>query len=569
MKQIKTLVLMQLKDKINFSWIKNRKSRIHTIVTSILKFVILTLIYTAVLFAAKFLGIIFPTDMPQLMTLVITILIIMLLISCTYGLTKALYFSEDNRVLITLPVTNNKIFISKLLVFFFYELKRSFSFTIPIIYGCAINIFLSGKLQIITFLWMIIPIFLIVSIPVLLGALLSIPTMYIMRLVNKYLVCKISLFLILLLAYIGAFVNIIDFIPETLDLSLIWDNLRISIIRFLSDFEAKNQFVAWITRTLIGESSPSGIFYVTFATFLKVLVVTLVCLTLYFAVYFISKPIFFSMMSKNFEFNKDSRSKVGNKKHSPFISFNIKEFKVSIRSLEISLNYLIIFTTIPLLILIMNTIFKAIDKNLFGIYMSYMFNVLLIVFPMLLSNGLIATLYSKEGRAGYIKKTKPVNPIVSLTAKLSFNIIIAIPSVIISVILFASYVNTCVSQYPENLSNLGFGNILLLILGILALYYAHLFYSATLDIMNPLNEMYATTGEDFSNENENKASFVGVVLAFVFALFAFLFFNEARITNSGISVVCKKLFLIGFVAALYFISNYILKIKAYYAQSKE
>lgn len=569
MKQIKTLVLMQLKDKINFSWMKNRKSRIHTIVSSILKFAILTLIYTIVLFAAKFLGIIFPTDMPQLMTLVITILIIMLLISCTYGLTKALYFSEDNRVLITLPVTNNKIFISKLLVFFFYELKRSFSFTIPIIYGCAINIYMSGKLPFLTFLWMIIPIFMIVSIPVLLGALLSIPTMYIMRLVNKHIIFKIGLFLILLFAYIGAFVNVIDFIPETIDLTLIWGDLRISIIRFLSDFETKNQFVAWVTRTLIGEASPLGVFYITFNTFIKVCIVGLVCGVLYFATYFISKPIFFRMMSKNFEFNKDSRSKMKNKKHSPFIAFNIKEFKVSIRSLEISLNYLIIFTTIPLLVLIMNTIFKAIDKNLFGIYMSYMFNVLMIVFPMLLSNGLIATLYSKEGRAGYIKKTKPVNPIMSLTSKLSFNIIIAIPSVVISILLFSSYVNTCVDQYPDNLSSLGFGNIMILIIGILLLYYAHLFYSATLDIMNPLNEMYATTGEDFSNENENKASFVGVVLALLFALFSFIFFNEARTTNTGINVVCSKLFLIGLMAALYFITNYVLKIKAYYGQSKE
>ena len=71
-----------------------------------------------------------------------------------------------------------------------------------------------------------------------------------------------------------------------------------------------------------------------------------------------------------------------NKKHSSFIAFNIKEFKVSIRSLEISLNYLILFTTIPLLVLIMNTIFKAIDKNIFGVYMSFAFNVLLISFPM-------------------------------------------------------------------------------------------------------------------------------------------------------------------------------------------
>ena len=569
MRQIKTLVLMQLKDKLNFSWLKDRKSRIHTIVSSIIKFVLLTAVYTAILFAAKFLGIIFPSDMPQLMTLVITILIVMLLISCTYGLTKALYFSEDNKVLITLPVSNNKIFISKLLVFFFYELKRSFTFTIPIIYGCAINIFLSGVLNIFTFIWMIIPIFMIVSIPVLLGALLSIPTMFIVRLINKHLIFKIIAFLLLSVGYVGLFISLINVIPETIDLSIIWSDLRINIIRFLSDFEQKNAFIAWVTRTLIGEQSTSGYFFITFKTIIKLLIVALVCITLYFSAYFISRPIFFSMMSKNFEFNKNSKKIMKNKKHSPLIAFNIKEFKISIRSLEISLNYLIVFTTIPLLVLIMNTIFRAIDKNLFGIYMSYMFNVLLISFPMLLSNGLIATLYSKEGRAGYIKKTKPTSPIKALISKLTFNILLALPCVIISVLIFASYINSCVEIYPEELTPLGLGNTIILILAILFLYYGHLFYSATIDLMNPLNEMYATTGEDFNNENENKSSLVGVVLSAIFALFAFVFFNEARLTSSGISTVCYKLFFIGSMFAVYFISMYILKIRAYYGQSKE
>ena len=142
MKQIKTLVLMQLKDKLDFNWLKSNKNRIHTVMTSIIKFAVLTLIYTIILYAASLLKLIYDSDMPKIMTLVITVLMIMQLISCTIGLTKSLYYSEDNRVLITLPVTNNKIFISKLLVFFFYELKRSFSFTIPIILGCTINIFI-------------------------------------------------------------------------------------------------------------------------------------------------------------------------------------------------------------------------------------------------------------------------------------------------------------------------------------------------------------------------------------------------------------------------------------------
>ena len=132
MKQIKTLVLMQLRDKIDLSWTKSRKERIHTVVNFIIRLVVLTVLYAAVLFVASLLKLVYHTDLPQIMTFIITLVMILLLISNTVGLTKALYFSEDNKVLITLPVSNNKIFISKLLVFFFYEVKRSFSFTISV-----------------------------------------------------------------------------------------------------------------------------------------------------------------------------------------------------------------------------------------------------------------------------------------------------------------------------------------------------------------------------------------------------------------------------------------------------
>lgn len=569
MKQIKTLVLMQLKDKVNFNWMKTHKGRIHTIITSIIKFAILTLIYTAVLFAADLLGIVFYSDMHKIMTLIITFLMIMLLISCTAGLTKSLYYSEDNRVLITLPVTSNKIFISKLLVFFFYELKRSFSFTIPIIMGCMINIFLNHQLHFTAFIWMWIPLILIVALPVLLGALLSIPTMYIYRFIKKYSSLKLLILILGLSLYIWIFVSIIDIIPKEIDFINKGHEVINSIRQFLNGFENKNKLITWITRTLIGERSQNMVFYVNFLTIAKVAVLAVICIALYLASYYISRPVFFNMMSKNFEFNKDSGNKKLNKKHSPFIAFNLKELKVSIRSLEISLNYVLIYTTIPMLILVLNTIFRSINKDMRGTYWSYAFNILLIVLPLLLSNSLIATLYSKEGRTGYIKKTKPVNPLKPLIAKLLFNLILSLPCIIISVCFFSAYVKDCVPSYPEYFEPLGVQNTIIIMLAILLLHYGHIFYSATLDIMNPLNEMYATTGEDINNENENKSSIMAVILTAIFSLFAFIFFNEAITSKGGLTVVSYKLLFIASILAFYFISNFVWKIKAYYAQSKE
>lgn len=569
MKQIKTLVLMQLRDKIDLSWTKTRKDRIHTVVNFLLKFLFLTVLYAAVLYACSLLNLVYFSDLPQIMTFVITLVMVMLLFSNTVAITKALYFSEDNKVLITLPVNNNKIFISKLLVFFIYELKRSFSFTIPIILGCVINIFLKGYLPLITFVWAIIPLLLIVALPVLIGALLSIPALYIYRFINKYSIMKLLVFVLGLSIYVLIAVKVVGIIPTKIDLINQWPEIRHSIVDFLNTFERNNFIITWITRTIIGEKSLSGSFYINFITVLKVLTILGVCVVLYFIGYFVSRPLFFIMMSKNFEFNKNNERISKNKKYPSFISFNIKELKVTFRSLEVSLNYILVFVTTPLLILILNKIFMGIDKSVFGTYMSYAFNVLIIVLPLLFSNGLVATLYSKEGRAGYIKKTKPVKPYKPLLAKLSFNIILVIPPVITSVLIFSKYIDACVQQYPDNFVSLGTGNEIILILAILLVYYAHLFYSATLDIINPLNELYATTGSDVSSENENKSMMIAFVLSIIFAAYAFLLFNEATVSTDSLSIVCIKLLIIGALLAFYFIMTFFLKIKAYYAQSKE
>lgn len=570
MKHIKTLVLMQLRDKIDLSWVKTRKDRIHTVVNFILKFAILTLLYTAVLYAACLLGIVYYSDLPQVMTLMITIVMVLLLFSNTVGLTKALYFSEDNKVLITLPVNNNKIFVSKLLVFFIYELKRSFSFTIPIILGCVINISLKGYLPWITFLWVLIPLVIIVAIVVLISALLSIPALYGYRLVNKIPVLKVVLFLAAIGLYVFSIISIVDIIPNKIDLINQWPEIRYFIIDFLGKFESKNPLITFVTRTIIGEKSElNGVFNVNIITVLKVLIVLSFCTVLYLAGYFVSRPLFFKMMSKNFEFNKDVDKVKKNRRHLPFISFNIKELKVSIRSMEVSLNYLLVYITTPLLIFILDKFFAAMDKSVFGTYLSYSFNILIIVLPMLFSNGLIATLYSKEGRAGYIKKTKPVKQYKPLLAKLSFNIVLSIPSVIMSVLIFSNYVDVCVEQYPKDFVSLGTTNVVLLIFAVLFLYYSHLFYSATLDIMNPLNEAYATSGSDVNNENENRSMVMAFILSAIFALYTFILFNEATISTDSLFTVCIKLFVIGTGLAIYFISNFFLRIKAFYAQGKE
>ena len=115
---------------------------------------------------------------------------------------------------------------------------------------------------------------------------------------------------------------------------------------------------------------------------------------------------------------------------------------------------------------------------------------------------LIESLSSAGVDVSYIKKTKPINPFTPLMSKLLFNLLFSIPSIVISVAIFASF------------SHLGVLMAILLSVAILLIQYGHIFYSATLDIMNPQNEQYATIGEEISNPNENKSTIMAFVISF-------------------------------------------------------
>ena len=119
MKHLKALVLMQLQDKVDFSFLNTRKTLIRKIVFTLLKFVGVGAAAFLIRYLLGF--IIFQnSDTPQIMIVVLTFLLGISVITCTVGLVKSLYFADDNRVLITFPVGNNIIFISKLIVYYFW-----------------------------------------------------------------------------------------------------------------------------------------------------------------------------------------------------------------------------------------------------------------------------------------------------------------------------------------------------------------------------------------------------------------------------------------------------------------
>jgi hypothetical protein len=363
---------------------------------------------------------------------------------------------------------------------------------------------------------MILPMLFILMLPVLLGALLSIPVMFIYRFFKKYQIAFVIFVVLVGSATIYGIVSLINMIPENIDLMNQWPSIRTWIKNFLLSVENNLFVMRNLVSSIIGEritNDSSAV--ISYITLFKFVIIVLGDFIILFLVYCLSRPLFFNMMSKNFENNTKVGKQGRNVRHNKNITFINKELKINLRTISISVNYLLIYIALPIMILLLNALYDAMDTKYIGDILIITFNVLVICLPLLACNALVATYYSREGRAGYMKKVKPIYALYPLLSKLFFNVIFSIPAVFVTVFIFGNSVD------------FNFKLSLCLSLAVLFLHLGHMLWSATFDIMNPQNEQYATTGGQIDNPNESKSTLFAFILSFGYALIAFMLFNES------------------------------------------
>ena len=559
MKQLLQLTLFQLKDKIDMSWMKSKKTLIQTIVFGLLKFLVVTGIVFGVLYLLSMIDFMskYHHTLP-FFTVFLSVVMFLNLCSSTYNLTKSLYFADDNKVLITFPVNANKLFFSKLFVYFFYELKKSFSLLIPSILGFLIfGIVGKGvysEVTPLTILWLIIPVILLIIVQVLLSAILSIPFLYIYRLFKRNQIFDLILVTIVVAALIIVVVNLINLIPDDIDLDRQWPFIKNGFWDFVLAFARFAYPINLYSNIFFGEYSGGKVHYlISGFTFVRMAITIGVIGLLVLVSFLLIRPFYFTSIYKTFEYDKNPQLVMRkNVKHKKYVTFANKEFKLSFRDFDISGSYIAIYIIVPILLFFMDRVISAISTSMRGNNIAIAVNALLTILPLLASNSTIATLYSKEGRTAYLTKSNPVNPFIPLTSKLLFNLVFSVPSIVACSIIFA------------NFSGLGVLIAVLFSVSVLLIQYAHIFYSAAQDIMNPQNEVYATTGNDFNNPNEAKATVMAFVGSFVITLaFYFMLTESLRLYNNYLSAFIR-LFVVSVFLFAGFLLLFVKKIKAFY-----
>lgn len=546
-KALKPLVMMQLKDKVDLSYLKNFKQAITKIVLSILAFGIITAAYFGAFYVSKLFRIFHLVAIIPVSVIVVlfTIMETLTLLTGIYGLMKSLYFSKDNPVLLTMPVSTNQVFLSKIIVFFIYELKKSLYFLVPLFlaYGMI------AGLPIYFYFWLIACWIFITIFNVSIASLFSIVSMWITMFLRNFNIVRIVLFLGIVAVVVVGLINLINLIPADFDIRTVWGTMFWEIQDFLKMFTSTMVPFTYLTQLFIGDYVgilPRLFTPYTFIILLCCLGVIVVMFTLAFLV---SRPLFFKMAAKPFEYRKVTKeAKKKNYKTNSFLSAVKAQTILIFRTSEDLFSLMGCALSMPILILLLNRIFAAMSTKALGDYMTAGFNILIILLVALASNQKMASVYSREGAAAYLNKTRPNEYRTNLIAKLVPNAVVIILSIIASVSIYANFAKL------DTVGRVFFS------LTAISAYLMHLLWSAEMDVMNPQTAHYATTGEHPNNPNETKSNItMFIVSILICGVGLFLSIEDVKVAWIKVGIICMALL-------AYRVWSYLSKIKYFYKE---
>ena len=427
---------MQLKDKVDFSYLKTKKSTIFKVVLSILKFAIITAVIWVGFFLISYLKIfdINPGIPQNLMVIIFTVMYGLSILGCSFGLMKALYEGRDNQLLLTFPAKRITVFTSKLIVYYLYELLRNITYLLPLFVAYGIM----NKLPIYFYLWLVVIYFVVVANPVVIGALLSIPTMYVVNFIRQHKWLEYILLVGGISLAVWALISVIHAIPENLDLIGSWGSTYWELKANMEKLVRKLLPFYYVVVSIVGKRV--GIVNTLFpmSQIIAALVMVLLVAAVIALTYVIVRPLYFKMTSTPFEYKKVKvRREHKNKKKNSFVSAIWKDLTLAYRNQSKFYTLVGFALGLPIAILLLNKLYAAMDTRLTGTNMTVGFNILMILLIALTSSINMAHIYSEEGASGYLLKTNPKSYLQTLFVKLVPNILSMTVSIIAAVAIMA------------------------------------------------------------------------------------------------------------------------------------
>ena len=545
------LVKMQLKEQFN---IKRGSLKdvgvfklVMTVLVELLKFALVTVLCGAFLFITNYLGLFSVTNTipASVMSIVFYAMLAVSIVSCTVGLTNSLYLARDNAVLLTLPCTPIQVYLSKLIIFFIFELKRNLSFIVPLFFAYY---FLSG-FPVGMYFWMLFCAILISLFTVSLGALLSIPGMFVANAFRQRKLLQGIVLATLVTAVTVALFAGIAMIPANIDLVATWQNTCRQVQNVLAAYKTNFAPLFNATKMMLGVENFPYIEFPIGAIALRALIVLAVTAALFGTGLLCVQPLFYKMASKPLEHLKRRARPKKNVVLPPWLSAIWSEILTAMKSPDRLFFNVAMLISPSMLIFLLNKIMAKMDTSARGDNMVIAFNILVILLLVLNANTYASSIYSRDGRSSYLIKTQPTSYYTLLIAKL-------VPS---TLFVGASLIGSMVIMF--NTLALPKGSTIMLIVSIVAIYLAHLFFCAELDLMNPKYQLYASMGASENNPNEATATVTAFLVSFGVAAVMFLLMME-----STSPFVFVKLLIVALAVLAWRLTLLLRNIKLYYKE---
>lgn len=551
---LKTLVMMQLKDKMDLSFVKSKRSLLFKIAAIVGQVAFAGGAFFGFFYLASYLKLFsFSGLVPDtLLTAMFTLIFVLAVITCTLGLTETLYLSADNRVLLTLPVQPNLVFLSKFVMYFIFELKKNAMLLLPmyIAYGIVCHAVWYF------YPWLIICYFFVSLLPVAIAAVISMPALFVSNFVRNHKWLQAIIALIVAGVVGWGLVTVIGLMPENIDIAGRWGIISAQIQQWLRTFAGWVKPLEWINLMIMGGDAAIRYRLFTMNTLWGWLV-TIGTISVCMAVtYLLARPLFFKMASSQFEYEKSARKSNGNPVHSGKLAPFVYEFKRSLRSSRYILRLVVSLLVLPIAVYLLNKTYAAMNTRTEGDYMTFAFSLLVALLIVTSDNVRYASVYSVDGQARPIAKTQPIIPQISLSSRLIPRALVILVSTIAMGILWRSAAHLSVADAA------------LLSLIVMFVGWGHLLWSAEMDVMRPQHEQYATLGMTFNNPNERNSTILAFIISALLAVFTYLIMSKDHeyMVEGQVMGTTVKIAVIAFLLLVARVYLYFTRIRLYYAE---
>lgn len=555
--KLKTLVMMQLKDKLDLSFVRSVRSVILTSVVAVIKFAVAVALFFVLFWVCNLLTVFRPTGFipDSVVNILFTLIQLMSIITCTVGITKALYMTADNKVLLTLPVNSTTVFVSKLILYYIFELKKNLSLTLPVFVAYGI---VNGAVWY-YYPWLLFCFVFVSLVPVAIGALASIPALYVGIFVGRFKWLQCALTLCGAAAVTWGVVSLIQSIPQNINILGQWGSITVEIQNFLTAFSRYSYPYYKMTLMMVGGTLRIGANPVGGDTFAYLGVLLAVLAVLLPASFLIAKPLFVKMASRQFEFEKKQVKAKPNRKFNAKISPFAEYLQRNFRSSTFVINLFVQLVLPAIAILLQNKLYAAMNTNYSGITMTKAFSLLVMLVMTLAFNNRYATIYSSEAAARNIVKTRPQLPIYTLAGRIALRSVTILVSTLAVTLTYSATARQVVDGnviYTVPASEIWLMGLITLLVG-----QAHLLWCADIDIMHNCAEQFQTVGMQYDSANERNATVIGFALAAAFAFLFYFLTQNSRAVYSLLKGLCIAAALAGARAYLF-----VTRAKLYFAE---